>query len=163
MLGISARRQLFLRIIVHIHQIWEPFRRFLQCLHQITPLQLMRLANFFDDTRDYFLSSVFNQTPRYLAYLVLFLAEGNLRFCFLAFCTVSLSTLTNCLTYSVGMLFVAFGIERKWYGWILLVGATSSHHSFSYFCWDAWRCYSFSCVFMILMIVNGWSLVDAPA
>ncbi|KAJ8058206.1 hypothetical protein OCU04_012403 [Sclerotinia nivalis] len=100
----------------------------------------MRLATFFDDTRDYFLSSVFNQTPCYLAYLVFFLAEGNSRFCFLAFCTISLSTLTNCLTYSVGMLLVAFEIEKEM---VWMDGFTGRGDLFaplfSYFCWDAWR------------------------
>jgi len=49
---------------------------------------------------------------------------------FLAFYAISLSTLTNCLTYSVGMLLVAFGIEKEMVWVDPLVRATSSHHSF---------------------------------
>jgi len=117
-------------MIIHLRQIWEPFGRFLRCLHRITPLRFMRLATFFDDPRDQFFILFSSHTPCYLASLLFFLAEGNSRFTFSCFLYYFTITLTNCLTYSVGMLLVAFGIQKEMVWADLLVGATSSHHSF---------------------------------
>lgn len=117
----------------------------MRCLHQIPPPRPYEVGHLFDDTRLIFYPFL-THTPCYLASILFFLAEGT-RVCFFlfAFCTVLLSTLTNCLTYSVGMLLVAFGIGKEMVWMDLLVGRLL-RTTLSYFCWDAWRCCSFSCV-----------------
>jgi hypothetical protein len=93
----------------HLRQDWKPFRRF--CVACTKSLRFdMRLATFFDDTRDQFLSSTL-VIP--LASLLSLLAEGNACFAFSCLCYFHYQRFPQ-IAYPTGYVFIGDSLRRKW-------------------------------------------------